>query len=144
MSYRHSIIKTQRHSNNFIWNPFNYLYAWILTVTSTSSIPRKSTLLKSSGVCILCRTNTRRACMASDGSGLLARRVLKHCPVLALVLVADPRSDRSQIQCPFRKTFGTAHTTSRTLVWLPSWAQPCQQSAHIPITPKEFNSFHYH
>ena len=92
----------------------------------------------------LCRTNTRRACMASDGSGLLARRVLKHCPVLALVLVADPRSDRSRIQCPFRKTFGTAHTTSQTLVWLPSWAQPCQQSAHIPIAPKEFNSFHYH
>ena len=27
MSYRHSIIKTQRHSNNFIGNPFNYLYA---------------------------------------------------------------------------------------------------------------------
>ena len=32
MSYRHSIIKTQRHSNNFIGNPFNYLYAWLLTV----------------------------------------------------------------------------------------------------------------
>ena len=47
---------------------------------STSSIPRKSTLLKSSDVCILCGTTTRRVCMVSDGSGLHARRVLKHCP----------------------------------------------------------------
>ena len=73
---------------------------------STSSIPRKSTLLKSSDVCILCRTNTRHVCMISDGSGLHAHRVLKHCPVLAPVPVADLRSDRSQIQCPFRQTLG--------------------------------------
>ena len=45
--------------------------------------------------------------MVSDGSGLHARRVLKHCPVLAPVLVADThRSGRSQIQCPFRQTLG--------------------------------------
>ena len=92
------------------------LYMNINCKPSTSSIPRKSTLLKSSDVCILCRTNTRRACMVSDGSGFHARRVLKHCPVLAPVLVADLRSDRSRIQCPFRQTFGKAHTTSRTLV----------------------------
>ena len=93
---------------------------------STSSIPRKSTLLKSSGVSILCRTTTRRVCMVSDGSGLLARRVLKHCPVLALVLIADPRSDRSQVQSSkakvqssFSSTTGKGHTTrllAQTLV----------------------------
>ena len=117
---------------------------------SPSSIPRKSTILKSSDVCILCRTNTRHACMVSDGSGgLHARRVLKHCPVLAPVLVADLRSDRSQIQCPFRQTLGKAHTTrllSRTHVprpWSPSWTRPYQQSEHTGISraPKEFNSF---
>ena len=31
------------------------------------------------------------ACMVSDGSGLHARRVLKHRPVLAPVLIADLR-----------------------------------------------------
>ena len=124
---------------------------------STSSIPRKSTLLKSSDVCTLCRTTTRRVCMVSDGSGLLARRVLKHCPMLAPVLVADPRSDRSQIQCPkfkvqspkfifFNHGQGSHDITNPRVPrpWLPSWAQPYQQSVHIPIAPEEFNSFHYH
>ena len=75
-------------------------------------IPRKSTLLKSSDICILCRTNTLHACMVFNGSGdLHARRVLKHRPMLAPVSVADLRSDRSRIQCLFRQTLGKAHTT---------------------------------
>ena len=48
---------------------------------------------------------------ASDGSGLLARRVLKHCPMLSPVLVADLRSDRSRIQCPLsnvQSSFGVS------------------------------------
>ena len=127
---------------------------------STSSIPRKSTLLKSSGVCILCRTNTRRACMASDGSGLLARRVLKHCPSVGSRSRSQPpvgpftnsmsnvQSSKSKVQSSFSSTTGKSLTTSRTprvpRPWIPSWTRPYQQSAHIPITPKEFNSFHCH
>ena len=86
MSYRHSIIKTQRHSSKgtVITSYKKSLQIPICmnisSKPSPSSIPRKSTLLKSSDVCILCRTNTRHACMVSDGSGLHARRVLKHCP----------------------------------------------------------------
>ena len=46
----------------------------------------------------------------TDGSGFHARRV-HIVPVLAPVLVADLRSDRSRMQCPFRQTLGKAHTT---------------------------------
>ena len=115
---------------------------------STSSIPRKSTLLKSSDVCILCRTTTRRVCMVSDGSGLHARRVLKHCPS-----VGSRSRSRPQVG-PFTNSMSIppniwqgSHDITNPRVprpWLPSWAQPYQQSEHIPIAPKEFNSFHYH
>ena len=49
---------------------------------------------------------------ASDGSGLLARRVLKHCPMLAPVLVADPRSDGSRIQCPLSNVQSSFSSTT--------------------------------
>ena len=77
--------------------------------------------------------------------------------VLASISVADLRSDSSQVQSPKSKvqspkfkvqssTTGKAHTT-RLLAQTPRGSmdplidRTCQQSEHIPIVPKKFNSF---
>ena len=64
---------------------------------SPSSIPRKSTLLKSSDVCILCTTNTRHACIVvkSEEEAADTGSLLTHFICLALGLLSIKQMERN-------------------------------------------------